>query len=129
MHDSPAKKWAKFFLRGGLAFVFIWVGLKSWLEPDNWLGFVPLWLENALPIGLVFFLKIHAVFNLALGLWLLAGRWLVVASAIASLYIIAVLIATGINDITFRDIGLLGATAALFAIQLKEKSSKSLMVG
>jgi hypothetical protein len=129
MHGPPSKKWAKIFLRVGLAFVFVWVGLKSWLEPDSWIGFVPLWLENALPISLALFLKIHAVFNLVLGFWLLSGRWLIVVAAIASFYILTVLVAAGINDITFRDIGLLGASVALLIIQAEERESKSIMIG
>jgi hypothetical protein len=129
MHHSPSIKWVRISLQLGLAFVFLWIGIKSLIEPQNWIGFIPLWLGSFLPISVVLFLKIHSIAEIILALWLLSGRALVISSALATLFLGLILLASGLNDITFRDVGLLTAAAALFFAEFKNKSHKSLMIG
>lgn len=105
-------------LRISLAFVFIYAGLRSLINPSDWVGFVPEWVsnfgftrENAL--------FAHALLDIALGLLFLGNVKVKFFSLIAAvlLFVIALAPGFGVLDITFRDIGLgIAALALFFAI-------------
>lgn len=109
-------------LRTGLGLVFVYAGIMSFLSPENWIGFVPQWVGNIVSPEL--FLSIHAGFEIILGLALITGIFLPAASLIAFLDMFALLIFYGIDEVTFRDIGVLAAAIALYLITF-EKSSKT----
>jgi len=102
-------------LRISLAFVFIYAGIRSLINPTDWVGFVPDWVsnfgftrENAL--------FAHALLDIALGLLFLGNVKVKFFSLIAAilLFVIALAPGFGVLDITFRDIGLGIAALALF---------------
>ena len=101
-------------LRLGLSLVFIYATLHMLLDPQNWLGFVPNWIGKLIDPKL--FLTIHSIFELLLGLAILFGWFLEPASLIAALDLAAIIVFFGVDDITFRDFGLLMAAVALFLL-------------
>ena len=108
---------AKFFLRIGLAFVFVYAAISAFIDPEAWIGFVPSWVGN---IERAYTLFVHDIVNLVLGLWLLSGRktyWASVVSAVVLAVI--VLVNLGSFIITFRDIGLFFAAVALAIMSKK----------
>jgi hypothetical protein len=110
---------SSFFLRIGLAFVFIYAAVSAFLNPQAWIGFVPAFITNT--ITRAYFLFLHEVTNMIIGIWLLSGKktfYAAVVSAIALAGII--LVNLGSFLITFRDVGLFFAAVAL-AVMSKRK--------
>ncbi len=105
-------------LRISLAFVFIFAGIRSLMNPSDWIGFVPEWVsnfgftrENAL--------FAHALLDIALGLLFLGNVKVKLFALLAAVWLFVIALAPGLGvlDITFRDIGLgIAALALFFAI-------------
>lgn len=103
---------SKLILRLGLAFVFLYASIGSFLFPQNWLWFVPEWMGKIVPAKLV--LDSHAGFELVLGVWLLTGKKLFYASTVAALDLLAIMLSNiGVFDTVFRDLGLFASSIAL----------------
>lgn len=102
-------------LRLALAFSFGYAAVGAYLNPSNWVGYVPYWVES---FGFTRerFLSAFSAFEIAVALGLLANfqsRWLGLVSAVM-LFGIVVGAGTGAFDSTFRDVGLGLAGLALF---------------
>ena len=102
-------------LRGSLGFVFIYVGLAAFLNPTNWIGFLPGFLNS----GRI--LLVHDVFSLGLGVWLISGRKTYYASIVSAIFLLGVIVFNwGSFDVLFRDIGLFGMAIALGILSRRE---------
>ena len=111
---------ASFFLRIGLAFVFIYVAISAFLDPQAWIGYIPDFVGSNVTKG--YFLFAHDIFELWLGLWLLSGKktfW----SAIVSALLLAGIILTNLGSmiIVFRDVGLFFAAVSLAVLSKRDK--------
>ena len=104
-------------LRVAVAFPMIWAGVAQLTEPTSWVGFVPALLAGFL--GSEAFLGIHSFFNLIIGAGLLIGFWRVLFSGAATLSLLSILIFYGVDDVTFRDVGLAVVALVLFLRALK----------
>lgn len=105
-------------LRLGLAFVFAYAGLGVLIAPENWLGYIPLFVKNILGGYTDVFLSLHAVFELILAAWLLWGKWIRWAALIAFLDLLAITVFNlSLIDIVFRDVGLAFAALALYFLR------------
>ena len=103
---------ALLILRLGLAFVFLYASISSFLFPQNWVWFIPDWITKIIPAEPM--LMAHASFELVLGIWLIYGRKLFYAACIAALDLTAIMLPNiGIFDTVFRDVGLLTSAIAL----------------
>ncbi|MDP3947322.1 MAG: hypothetical protein Q8Q41_01370 [bacterium] len=103
--------------RLGLGFVLIYAGVASILVPENWIGFVPQWIEIA--ASREAFLMVHGALELVAGVALLfkgGAFWGALFGAANMAGIIAV---TGVDLVTFRDVGLL-ALALMLATRLRK---------
>lgn len=105
-------------IRIGLAAVFIYAGIHTLFNYQSWLGFAPSWIQSVLDPKI--FLYLHAVFELVLGLGILAGAFLPIFSLAAFFDILAILIFYGVDEITFRDASLLMTALALFLMSSKK---------
>ena len=101
-------------LRIGLAIVFIWVGVAILQRPEVWGGFLAPWAMNLLPFSLHDTMLVVGIFDIIVGALLIIPGTVRLASALAFLRVLFVLIASGITDITIRDVGLLAMSLALF---------------
>ena len=109
-------------LRAGLAFTYLYSGLGLVTKPENWYGFAPTWfvdlVENFISINT--FLRVQGVAELILGIlllsWFLKPKFIFIVAILGTLQILSIIIFAGIDLITFRDIGLLGAWLALMSI-------------
>ena len=102
---------AVFFLRIGITFVFFYAGIATFLNPNDWSGFIPS-IGNFITGAIL--LNIHSVVNIFLGLWLLSNRkifYACIVSGVVMFFIIAFNI--GVFDIVFRDIAILASIIAL----------------
>lgn len=100
------------FVRLGLAFVFLYAGIASFLDPGIWSGFVPEFVSAIMPVET--FLSIFAVFEILLGVVLLSGKALRLAGLAAAATLAGVMVFNlSAWDIVFRDLGLALAALAL----------------
>ncbi len=114
-----AFKLASFFLRIGISIVFLYAGVSALLNPTSWVGFIPIWLREIIPVE--FFLPIHAVLDVLIGLWLVSGKKTFYASFIASLSLLAIIaFNVGALDIIFRDISILLSAVSLMILHSKD---------
>ena len=108
-----------FFLRLGLAAVFLYAAISSFLTPTNWIGFLPVWLRNIIP-GMTL-LVIFSIYEIILSLWLLSGKKIYYASILSAftLFLIIIFNMTSL-DILFRDLAIFFSAISL-AILSKER--------
>lgn len=101
-------------LRIGLAVTFIWIGLMIWQNSLAWGGYIKPWAAGLIPVPLDQALKATAVLDIVIGFLFLIRPLVWLGGFLGSAHLIAVLVTSGITDITVRDIGLLAATLFLF---------------
>lgn len=100
----------KYLLNIGLAFTLLYAGIMAFVNPSDWVGFVPQWVTS-FGISRDLALHSHSVVEILLGVWLLSNWQVKWAGLVSALDILAILLATGFSNgillITFRDVGLL----------------------
>ncbi|MBW3537909.1 hypothetical protein KY386_00275 [Candidatus Parcubacteria bacterium] len=105
-------------LRLGLGGTFILTGYFILRSDDKWTGLVLPWVKRVWPLPLRASMITTALYDIAQGVWILSGVGLWLAALLAALHLIQVLVSAGVNDVTYRDIGLLLASLALAALTL-----------
>jgi hypothetical protein len=112
------------FLRLGLGLMFLYSGHSIYSNPGAWEFYVtglPQWVLAPIThfVTVQQFLLVQGVAEMAFGLILLLWflpLWLTRSASIAvTLELVSILLLVGVNDTTFRDIGLVGAALALVA--------------
>ena len=105
MKNLDNRKISSSLLRIGLAVVFIYAGVSSYMHPEEWVGYLPPFLEKMK--NAVTLLQTFAVVEMALAVWLLIGKYARFAALLSAALLIGIIVAQP-NDliITFRDIGL-----------------------
>lgn len=128
---SPLQKISpEWSLRLGLGLMYIYSGYDLFANPQHWYGFVPQWFSRAVTslVPIEAYLRLQGIGELIVGLLFLAwfgGRWGVrTASIIAALEMTLIILFVGIDPITFRDIGLLGAALALLVVLFKKEEKE-----
>ena len=109
------KQLPAFVLSLGLAFVFIYAGVASLLHPLEWIGYLPHFLGDFVSLELA--IKLIAVYEIILGVVLISGKFRKIAAALTALTLAGIIFADLSQfAVTFRDVGLLFAAAALFLL-------------
>jgi uncharacterized membrane protein YphA (DoxX/SURF4 family) len=102
-------------LRVGLAIVFLYAAISSFISPREWIGYLPgLLTEHVAGTTL---LHVFSVYELLLAAWLLSGvytRWVALLCAATLAGIVTANFS--LFAISFRDIGLIFAALALAAL-------------
>jgi uncharacterized membrane protein YphA (DoxX/SURF4 family) len=100
-------------LRVGVAITFLWIGILILREPGAWAGYLEPWAANLVPGSLEQAMIGTAILDILIGFLLLIDVLTWVAAAVGALHLIIVLVTSGINAITVRDIGLFAGALAL----------------
>ncbi|HSX00369.1 MAG TPA: hypothetical protein VLH38_05005 [Patescibacteria group bacterium] len=109
-------------LRIGLALVFIYASIASLQHPLQWAGFLPHFLTAKIDGAML--IKIFAVYEAVLALWLLSGKMLRYCGALCALTLTGILITSpGQLFTTFRDIGLVFMALALWFVDIDSHES------
>ncbi len=102
-------------LRIGVAFVFLYAAIASFIEPYAWIGYLPAFMQGLIPA--TFLLPIFSATEIILALWLLWGKGLFYSATIAALMLAAIVIFNfGALDIVFRDVAIFFSAVALIII-------------
>ena len=115
---------AKYFLRVGLAFVFVYATVEIYLSPHNFIKYVPDFMMNMVPLDL--FLSSFGVIELLLAIWLLSG-WKGQYPSFLSFLMMAGIVAFNMDhfNVLFRNVAIGFGSLALVALEItKEKTRK-----
>lgn len=109
--------------RLGLAFVFIYAGIGSLTNPEGWVGFVPGFVSSL--ISAETFLVIHGIFELVLAVAILFNLWPKIVYAFAALSLLGILFFYGVDEVTFRDVGLFALSVGLWVQAMRAPSTQT----
>ncbi len=113
-------KLALFFLRLGIAAVFLYAAIAAYLEPQNWIGYIPQFFRSILPASTL--LVLFGAYQVILSLWLLWGKKIFWASLLSILTFIAIITVNITSlDVVFRDIAILFAALSLAVLTYESK--------
>lgn len=102
-------------LRIGLATMFLYAAISSFLQPNEWLGYLPGFILTMFDGELV--LKLFSVVEIALAAWLLSRVYTRYAALLAAVMLLGITVSNfSLLAISFRDIGLAFAALALAAL-------------
>lgn len=93
--------------------VFLWFGIDKWIRPEAWYAWMPAWVWPMSPLGADRTIIFLGVFEFAVGLLLVMGRYVRMAAVIAVVQLSVILAMNGIHEVAVRDAGLLGVYLAL----------------
>lgn len=106
---------ARNILIAGQVFIFGYFGLDKFINPEIWLGWVPLWMDGLLGMPRETWLNIAGTSEVLMAVLLLipirAVRF--TGAALIAAHLVFILTQVGWNDLGIRDLGLLIADIAL----------------
>lgn len=107
---------AKWLLRLGLAFVFLYASIEIFFNPESFAKYIPDFLRNMVPDN--YFLPIFSIVEIALVFWLISN-WKVRYAAIFSFLILTGIIILNLENfsILFRNVAIALAALALFFLE------------
>lgn len=107
---------AKWFLRAGLAFVFIYASLEISFNPAGFLKYIPSFVEDIAPASL--FLPAFSAAEIILSIWLLSG-WRARYAAFAAFAMITGIVVFNLDYIAvlFRNVAISFAALALAELE------------
>lgn len=111
-------------LRIGLAVTFLWIGFLIFMEPEVWGGYLQPWVVGLLPVSVKVAMMGTALLDVLVGILLLLNFYTWLAAGVGALHLITVLVTSGFNSVTIRDIGLLAASASLALQAWSSKNKK-----
>lgn len=100
-------------LRIGLAITFIWIGILILQVPENFGAFIQPWAQKLLPTPLRETMIATGFLDIGIGILLLVPRIYWIGGLLGTVHLLVVIVTSGINDVTVRDIGLLAAAIAV----------------
>lgn len=111
----PKTAWSALLLRIGIAIVFLYAAIGGFIDPTEWIGFLPPIITEHFDAEVV--LHIFSVFELVLAAWLLSGVYVRWAALAAAAMLTGIVVSNfGIFQIAFRDIAIIFAALALAAL-------------
>ena len=109
-------------LRVGTAITFLWIGILIFQDPQGWGSYMAPWVVDLLPISVKNVMILTAVLDTVIGLLLLTETLVWRAAVAGAVHIGLVLIVSGINEGTVRDIAIVAATISLAVDSYKGQS-------
>ena len=103
---------AKFLLRAGVAFAFLYPPINALSNPYDWVGYFPAFTRGVVPDLLL--LHAFGAIEVGIALWILWGRKVFWPSALATVMLLAI-VAFNVNNfvVVFRDLSIAAASLSL----------------
>ena len=105
----------KVVLRLSLAITFFWIGVLIWQDPSLWASYLSDWFVKILPITPTLLLKITSILDLGIGVLFALNLFTKWIGLVGVIHMIAILISSGITDVTIRDVAIMGACYYMFS--------------
>ena len=106
-------KSVELILRIGVAIAFLYPPVSAYLHPFSWIGFFPEFVRDAVGNDTLL-LHTFGVGEIALAVWLLLGKKIVIPSSLAALALAGIVVFNwGAMEIVFRDISIFAMALAL----------------
>ena len=103
---------AKFVLRAGVAFAFLYPPIDAWTDPYSWIGYFPTWMHGYVPDMVL--LHGFGVIEIVIALWILWGRDIFWPTLAATILLVAIVVFNMSNFIVvFRDLAIAAASLSL----------------
>jgi len=106
------EKYAPLVIRAGLGTVWLLFGVDKFVNPLNWMGYIPAWLP--LPIAKEVFMGSLAVVETVVGAGLILGIFTRFFAGLAALMLLPIMYSLGYNEISIRDFALFCMSVAMF---------------
>lgn len=115
---------AKYLLRVGLAFVYVYASIEIYLHPANFLKYIPDCILHYISKDL--FLDIFGVVEIALALWLLSG-WKGHVPSLLSVFFMVGIVAFNMEhfQVLFRNVAIAFGALALVVLELSHVKRNS----
>jgi len=120
-NDIGMSKISFHVLRIGTAITFLWIGVLIFQHPEAWGGYINPWMLEFMPMPIRDVMLGTAGLDMVIGALLLTNSLVWFAALIGASHLIIVLIASGINEGTVRDIAILSGAIALMIDSIPEK--------
>ena len=106
------EKISSILIRVGIAFAFIYAAIAGFVNPDNWIGYFPTFMQDILPGNSI--LTLWGIVEIILAIWILSGRRIFIPSLIGALSLCGLILFNFASmDILFRDVTILCVLLAL----------------
>lgn len=102
------------FLRIGIAFVILWFGIQQFIDPTQWVGFIPDSIINMSPVGAITLVHLNGALEIVFGASLMLGLFTRISALILALHMADITYVVGYTSIGVRDFGLMVAVIAIF---------------
>lgn len=113
------QKYLEYSLRLGLAFAFIYPAVSAFIEPNNWIGFIPVFIRDVVPADI--FLPIYSIAELIIGAGILLSKNpFYYALSGAFVLVLVVILNIGSFDLVFRDVSIIAMALAFIWLTVKE---------
>ena len=110
-------KYSNLVLRLSLAAVFLWLGIDKFFQPEYWFN---AWVPQSVVsvwegVGLraIDIVYVSAVFEILVGVSLITDIFVFFFSGMAVLFLIGIMIFSGLSEVIVRDMGLIGGFISL----------------
>lgn len=121
------KKYSLLILRIGLGITFLWIGIMIFKNPEAWGSYIQPWAVKLLPIPIKEMMLGTALLDMVIGVLLLLNILTPWMALLGGMHLVTVLITSGINEGTVRDIAILASSATLFNETITETALQKIM--
>lgn len=109
-----SKQLTPLLLRAGLSIVFLYAAISSFVNPQDWVGFLPHFLTDRIAGDTL--LKFFSLYEITLAAWLISGVYVRWAALLCALTLAGIIVFNMRQfPITFRDLALVFAALGLAA--------------
>lgn len=115
---STAYKNGILFLKVGVSFAFLYPAISAFIDPSQWIGYVPTWIDLFIPRET--FLPVFSTFEILIALAILLSNKVFPAVVAGVMLISIVILNRSEFSVVFRDLSI-AAMAFGLAFLLKEK--------
>ncbi len=108
------KLFAPSVLRYGIALVVVWFGIQQFMQPSQWVAFIPPSISAMLHTDPLLIVYANATFEVIFGLLLLFGWRTRFVALLLTLHLFDIMWIVGYGEIGTRDFGLAVAALSIF---------------
>jgi len=114
-------------LRYGMAIVILWFSLAQFLNPSQWISYVPDSIVSMTGISAIVLVYFNAIFELIFGVLLAFGWQTRIVAFLLAAHLFDIMYVVGYGEIGVRDFGLAVATLVVFmngadALSIQQKN-------